>query len=101
MSTTVNNHTGFSEQVHNLLERGPDPLKWCIVMLLLFGIVIVWHSVVAGILAGIAAGAYFGNYRGRSVVLKAWRLQMSLDHERRMAELESAYSNNTQGKGGR
>jgi hypothetical protein len=76
----------------------PHPLKWSIAILLLFALTIVWHSAI-GILAGMAVGAYFGNYAGRSAVMKAWRLQMDLDHKRTMAELESSYLNSTQGKG--
>lgn len=81
----------MNKEVEEMLSDSPQPLPWTIAFIV-FGVgAIALQSAILAVIWGILVGAYFGNYRGRSAVMRAWQRDLQITHEQGMAALEAEY----------
>lgn len=72
----------MNQEVSDMLERSPSPLKWTILTLLFAGLAIWFRSAIFAAVWGVLSGWYFGNYRGRSAIIDAWQRDLEIEHQR-------------------
>lgn len=78
----------MNTEVQEMLERAPSPLRYTLAFFMLIAAGIFIHAAFLGA-AGLVIGFYFGEYHGRLKVIAAWRRELEIESEKRMAALDT------------